>query len=481
MAITSTGVGSGLDVEGLVTKLMDAERLPITQLDSRTTDLQSKISAYGSLKSALATLQSKAAALSLPTKFNAFTTTVSSPDALKASAFSTASTGQHSVVVQQLAAAHSVASTGFAAVDSVVGSGTVTIQFGSVSGGVFTADSDRQAQSITISSEHNTLSDIRDAIQVANVGVNATVVNDGSASGWRLALASAQSGESSVMKITVSGDVDSNNTDAAGLSSLVFDPATAGTKNMSQTVAASNALLKVDGLGGIVKQTNSISDVIKGVTLNLQKADSGATITVGVDRDATTVSTSVKDFVDSYNALQKAITDATAYDFVNKTRSVLTGDSAARNIQSQVRSLLTAITAATPNGFSNLSQVGISVTRDGSLSFDSSRFTTALSSYPDDVSALFAGSDGADGFGAKIDKLIRGLTSDTGTIGSRVTGLNTSIAQLADQKSRLNARLVSIEARYRQQFNSLDVLISSMKQTSNFLTQQLSTTNNNTG
>jgi len=474
MAITSTGVGSGLDVEGLVTKLMDAERIPITQLDTRTIDLQAKISAYGSLKSALATLQSKAAALSLPTKFNAFTTTVSNPDALKASAFSTASTGQHSVVVQQLAAAHSLASTGFAAVDSVMGSGTVTIQFGSVSGGVFTADPARQAQSVTVSSAHNTLSDVRDAIQAANVGVNATVVNDGSTNGWRLALSSAESGESSVMKITVSDDADSNNTDAAGLSALVYDPATAGTKNMSQTVAASNALLTVDGLGGIVKQTNSVSDVIKGVTLNLQKADPLATITVGVDRDATTVSAGVKDFVDSYNALQKALTDATAYDFATKRGSVLTGDSAARNIQSQVRSMFTSITAPTANGFSNLSQVGISVNRDGTLAFDSSKFTTALSSYPDDVSALFAGSGGADGFGAKIDNLIGGLTSDTGAIGSRVTGLNTSIAQLADQKSRLNGRLVSIEARYRAQFNSLDILISNMKQTSNFLTQQLS-------
>lgn len=481
MAITSTGIGSGLDVEGLVTKLMDAERTPITQLDSKTTDINAKISAYGSLKSALATFQTKAKALSLPTKFNAFSSTSSNPDSLKVSAFSTASAGQHSIVIKQLAAAQSLASSGVAAVDSVVGSGKVTIQFGSVSGGVFTADSDRGAQSIDISSDQNTLSGIRDAIQAANIGVNASVVNDGSTNGWRLALSSTQMGESSVMKITVSGDSDGNDTNSSGLSSLVYDPATAGTKNMTQTVAASNALLKVDGLDNISKKSNTVTDVIKGVTLNLQKEDPAATITVQVDRDAATVSKAVQEFVDSYNALQKAITDATAYDFVNRKASVLTGDSAARNIQSQVRSILTSTIAATPNGFTNLSQVGITFNSDATLSFDSAKFTKVLNSYPDDISALFAGNGDIDGYGAKIDTLVGSLTADSGTIGNRVNGLNASIALIAKRKASLNDRMVSIESRYRKQFTALDVLISNMRQTSNFLTQQLSALSSNSG
>lgn len=478
--LTSTGVGSGIDVEAIVSKLMSVEQVPITQLDTKTTALQAKISAYGSLKSALATFQSSAAALSLPTKFNAFTSTVSSPDSLKASAFSTASTGQHSVVIKQLAAAHTVASNGVASVDSVVGSGTITIQFGSVTNGVFAADTSRAAQSIAIGNDQRTLSGIRDAIQAANVGVNATVLNDGSANGWRLGLSSTLTGVSSVMKITVSGDSDGNNSNASGLSSLVFDPATAGTKNMTQTVAASNALLKVDGLDNISKASNQVSDVIKGVTLDLQKEDPSATITVGVSRDVTSVSKSVQTFVDSYNTLQKAITDATAYDAVNSKASVLTGDSAARGIQSQVRAVLASTVAATPNGLTNLSQIGISFSRDGSLAFDTAKFTTAATSYPSDIGALFAGSADVKGFGAKLNDLIVSLTSDSGRIGSRVTGLNTSIAQLAQQKSRLTGRLSTIENRYRAQFNAMDALIASMKQTSAFLTQQLSALSTNT-
>lgn len=473
MAITSTGVGSGLDIEGIVTKLMDAEKQPITQLDVRTTQINAKISAYGSLKSALADFQAKAKALSLPTKFNAFSSTSSNPDSLKVSAFSTANTGQHSVVVKQLAAAHSLASNGFAALDSVVGSGTITIQFGSVSGGVFTADATRSAQSVNISSDQHTLNGVRDAIQSANVGVNATVVNDGSANGWRLALTSAQMGSSSVMKITVSGDADGNNADATGLSSLVFDPAAAGIKNLSQTVAGSDALLKVDGLDNIIKHTNSVSDVIKGVTLNLQKADAASPISVQVDRDTVAVTKSVQEFVDSYNALQKALTDATAYDLAKKQASVLTGDAAARNIQTQMRSIMTSVVATTANGFSNLSQVGISVNRDATLSFDTSKFTTALTSYPDDISMLFAGSGESAGFGSRIDTLVKSFNADKGSIGTRVDGLNASIALLAKRKSDLSDRLVSIEARYRKQFNSLDILMSNMRQTSTFLTQQL--------
>lgn len=472
MAITSSGIGSNLDVEGIVKQLMTAERQPVTQLETREAKLQAKISAYGSLKSALATLQSKATALSLPTKFNVFSTTVSTPESLKVSAFSTAASGQHSVVIKELAEAQHLASSGFSSVDASVGSGEITIQFGSVSGGVFAADPERSAQSITISSEQGTLAGIRDAIQAANVGVTATVVNDGSTNGYRLVLASAQTGESSIMKITVSGDSDSDNANASGLSSLVYDPATAGTKNMEQTLAANNAVLKVDGIDNIIKKTNSVSDVINGVTLNLQKASLTDTITVTVDRDAATVSKSVKEFVEAYNALQQAVTTATAYDFANKRASVLTGDSAARDIQGQVRAIMSSIVATTPNGYSSLSDVGITLNKGGSLDFNSSKFETALNTYPADVSTLFAGSNGVDGFGARINTLITSLTDEKGKIGSRVDGLTSSIALLTQQKSRLSDRLVLVEARYRKQFGALDSLMGSMLQTSNFLTQQ---------
>lgn len=423
MTISSPGIGSNLDVTGIVSQLMAVESLPMTTLANKEAGYQAKLTAYGTLKGALASFQSALQALATQARFTANKTSVADTSFFSASADSNATAGSYNVEVGLLAQAQKLKSLAFSASGSIVGSGKITIDFGAYSGDTFTLNPDKAAKEITIAPGQNSLAGIRDAINAANAGVTATIINDGT--GYRLMVSSADSGAANALRIAVDDD-DGADTDASGLSQLVFDGRTSGVKNLTQTVAAQNAELTIDGIA-ISKASNTITDAIEGVTLNLAK---GGSSTLTVSRDSADVISAVQSFVNAYNDANKVMKDLSAYDASTKQSGALQGDSSVRSIQSQLRGVLNSALTHAGGGLTTLSDIGVSFQKDGTLALDSSKLQKVIDDNTKDISTLFAA------VGKPTDSLISftGSTSSTkaGAYSVNITRLATQATVIGD-------------------------------------------------
>ncbi|HWQ94302.1 MAG TPA: flagellar filament capping protein FliD [Gammaproteobacteria bacterium] len=392
MPITAPGIGSGLDVNSIVSQLLAVERLPLNALDRKEAVFQAKISAYGNIKGALSSFQTAVRGLSDIARFQTIKATSADTTVYTAAASSSAVPGNYAVEVTQLAQTHSLRSEGFANLTSVVGSGTLTFQYGTLGSNPFSLNPDKTAQTVTIGASQNTLSGIRDAVNAANIGVTAIIVNDGSAgTPNKLVFTSKDTGESNSLKVTVTDD-DTTHTDTSGLSQLAYDPtAVVGSgKNLVQTVAAQNALLNVNGINSISKANNTVTDVIQGVTLNLLKQAPGTTVNLTVVKDTASVKANVEAFVKAYNDINKTISDLTAYNASTKQAGLLQGDPSALSIQRQVRSVLTNALQFAGGNYTLLSQIGVSFQKDGTLKLDTNKLQTAIDSNFTDIAGLFA-------------------------------------------------------------------------------------------
>lgn len=418
--LSSPGIGSGLDINGIVKQLMAVEQRPLASLDSKEAKQQTQLTAFGSLKGALSSFQSSLAALANPAKYTAIAASIADNTLANVSAAPTAGTGSHSIEIQTLAQSHKLKSANFAATTTAVGSGTITLQFGTYSGGTFTLNPDKSAQSITIAPSNSSLAGIRDAINLANAGVSASIVNDGT--GNRLVIASKDTGLSNALKITTTDD-DANNTDNAGLSQLVYDASTGGTTNLTQTVAASNATLVIDGIS-ISKASNKITDAIEGVTLDLLKTNLGSTTTLNLSRDTASIQGAVTSFVKAYNDLNKTIVDLSKYDTATKRASILTGDSTIRSIQTQLRNTISGPLTTAGGGLSLLAEVGISFQVDGTLKLDSTKLSKVMSDSTKDVSTLFAS------IGKTSDSLVSFVSAQSDTANG---SYSLNVSQMATQ------------------------------------------------
>lgn len=474
--LSSPGIGSGLDINGIIGQLMLIEQRPLTLLNNKEARQQTQLSAYGSLKGALSSFQNSVKALARPSLFTGFKASITDTSLATVSASSSAAAGSHQIEVQSLAQAQKIASEAFDSTTTAIGSGTLTIAFGTYNeDGTFTENSEKTPKAITIDPNQSSLADIRDAINAADAGVTASVVNDGS--GNRLVIASKDTGLSNALKITVN-DSDGNHTDNAGLSQLAYDASTDGIANMTETVAAQNAIMVIDGIT-INKPSNTIDDTLEGVTFNLLKADPGTTTTLSVTKDTASIETAINAFVRAYNELERTITSLSSYDATNQQAAALTGDATVRGVQSRIRSLLTSAQPGGGEGLNSLSQIGISFQKDGSLALDSSKLSEALADPTKDIAAFFAAqateeSAGASlGFAARLDQLIEDVVKTGGLIDSRMSGINNTIRDIDKQRDALGLRLEGVEKRLRAQFTALDMMIASMSQTSNFLEQQL--------
>ncbi len=384
-AISSTGIGSGLDVSSLVTKLMSIERQPETLMDNKTADFKAKLSAYGQVSSALATLQSAAGSLSGLQVLRGVSATVADSSLASATASAGTAAGTYALEVQKLAQAQSLASSPYASTLTTVGSGTLTIDFGAYSGGAFSADASKPSATITIGAGQDSLSGVRDAINAAKAGVTASIVNDGS--GQRLVLASQYTGASGAMRISVV-DADLDNTDTAGLSALAYDASTGGTANLTQATAAQDAKAVVNGIT-VTSATNSLSGAIEGVTLNLAKASPGTSTTVTVARNTASAAAAVQSFVSAYNTANSMLSSLSAYNAETKTGAVLQGDSTVRSLQARLRATI-GTTVANSTGYGSLSEIGIAFQKDGSLVINSTKLNAALADPAKDAASVFA-------------------------------------------------------------------------------------------
>lgn len=427
MALSSPGIGSNLDVNSIVSQLMALERRPITALDKREAGFQAQLTAYGSLKGALSSFQNALKALATPARFTGNRTSVADTTILTASAGSGAAAGNYGIQVTALAQAHKLKTgTAIASTSETLGSGTLTVQFGTYSGGTFTANADKAAATITIAAGQNSLAGVRDAINAANAGVTAGIVNDGS--GNLLTIASKDGGVANALRITVADD-DGNHTDNAGLSQLAYDAATGGTSNMAQTQAAQNATVIIDGIT-VSKPTNTITDAIEGVTLNLLKTNVGSSTALIVSRDTAGVRSAVESFVKSFNEAAKAMKDLSAYNAATKQGAVLQGDSTLRTIQSQMRAVLNNALTTAGGGLTTLSDIGVAFQKDGTLALDAAKLQKALDDPNKDVSTLFAA------VGKPTDSLVSYAGSGTDT---KAGSYALNVTQLATQGKAVGA------------------------------------------
>lgn len=476
--ISSAGIGSGLDVNGIVTQLVALERKPINQLQAAANKLQTQLSSFGKLQAAMAKVRDAASTLTRSATWSPTKGSSSDSSAVVVTTGISSPPGNYSVSVSQLAAAQSVVAATKASSSEVVGQGTLHIELGTWGTAgknvKFTPKAGTTPVDITIGPGGDSLASIRDSINAAGAGVVASIVND--ATGARLVIRSAESGVENAFRITVT-DSDKKHTDASGLSALAYDPS-AGVTQMTQTVAAADASATINGLP-ITSASNTLADVIDGLTLQL-----GATTTtpvevaVTVDKDA--VRKSIDEFVTAYNDLATQLGELTKYDAASKAAGALQGDRAAVNLQMQLRSLI-AGTSGASSVFARLADIGLDPQSDGKLKVTGSKLDAAMGQLAE-LQKLFADSDPAqpanDGFAARLRAFGDLALGAEGSLTTRQDGLRERIDRNKDRQAQLEDRVAQVEKRLRAQYTALDAQMAQLTGLSNYVTQQLAVMNN---
>ncbi|WP_265966143.1 flagellar filament capping protein FliD [Microbulbifer thermotolerans] len=438
--ISSLGIGSGLDLNGLLEQLESAERQQLTPIVAQQQSYQAKISAFGQLESALDSLRQAATELSEVDGFADVKSSLSG-DGLSATVGDEAVVGSYEIDITQRARSYSIATLGVADKEGTLGAGTISFTLGN--GDSF---------SVAVTENESSLEGIRDAINAADNGVVASIVNDGSAQPYRLVLSSAETGTEAAIASVDFG--------AGGLGDhLSLDAAT--------EVSAQNAQLTVNGID-ITSQGNRVEDAIQGVTLDLEETGS---VSLEITRDTSAIEGKIKGFVSAYNNLQDTISSLTSYDQESGTAGVLIGNYTVQSVESRLRSTLTDVLTSS-GAFKSLSDLGITLEVDGTLSLDEDALGDLVAEQLDDLTDFFAGVADEDGLADRLDTVLGTMLDDDGTLDSVTSGLESSIEMLQERYEDTEARIDSTIERYRTQFAELDSLIAQMNSTSTYLTQQ---------
>lgn len=442
MAIsTTTGLTSGIDYGALLKGLVQVKRQPITLLQSRLSSLEETNKAYDTLGEKLSALESAADEFKLASEFVGFTVESTNDKILTASATSSASAGSYSIIVQALAQAHKIAADGVAEETTTVASVDGSFKF-TVAGGA--------EQSIDITGGVTTLSDLRNAINNLDAGITATIINDGSATDpYRLILTSDETGVSNDITITQN---DTN---------LVF---------ATTLQAAQDSIITVDSLV-ISRSSNSITDVITGVTFDLKSADVGDMITLTLTSNTDEIAEKIEKMLDAYNAVVSYIKSNNRYNTETKTAQPLYGETAARTMLSNLRSLFGSAISSLPDTMNRLIHIGVE-TKDGLMTLDRDKFDEAIAANFDDVINLFTQNlgNGTSGFGVLIADKVAELTDfSDGQLTLKQKGLDTTIDNLLKEIAKDEEALAVYEERLRMDFVGLELLLTTLKSQSNFL------------
>ncbi|ARS54105.1 flagellar filament capping protein FliD [Kushneria konosiri] len=449
MAIESLGVGSNLNLTSLLDGLKKSEQGKLEPITKKFNSTDAKLSGFGQLRTSLESFQAAAQKLNSGKLYEGFASQVSG-SALTATAGSTAAAGSYSIKIDSLATAQSLATAGRSDTTNSIGTGTLNVNVGTKSTPVEITD--------------GSLAGIRDAINKADAGVTASIVNDGSGTPYRLVLNSQTTGAGATMSFS------SENTALEG----IFSGAT-------ETVAASDASLTVNGLP-IKSSSNTVEDAIQGVTLNLvETTAAGASTKLTVSQDTESVKTAVQDFVKAYNALNDKITSLTKVDNEgDKVKSgVLTGNSTVRSVQSTLRGVMSS--AVNGEGMNYLFEAGISFSKDLSKSgkleiTDEKKLDEALANNLEGMRGLFVG-DGKTGIAARLDASIESMLATNGAVSSAEAGLESSKASLKAQSVRMQETIDATVDRYKKQFQQLDLMMSKLNNTQSYLSQQFEALN----
>jgi flagellar hook-associated protein 2 len=438
----SLGVGSGLDLETLVANLLRAERQPREAQITRSRRLaQTRLSAFGTLKSAVSGLSTAVNALK---DFRLGLTAASSdPSRVGVRAGDGASAGQFVVGVSRLATAQSLASATFADPDATLGSGQLTLSVGG------------ESVVLGLDGTNSSLRGVRDAIEQAGLGVQAVVVKDGEQ--YRLLLTSGSTGLDGAMTLTAGAGLDTR----------------LGSGAMTETVAAQDAAFSVNGLS-LTSSSNTVDDVVPGVTLTLAGVTEEASpVAVTVSTDRQDLRTRLESLVRAYNTLVDAMAAAGRADPEGVNSGPLVGDATLRAIQSRVGGVFSARQLNVPGGGpSSLLELGLSSDVSGRASLDASRLADQLESDPAAVEQLVSA------FAAKFSAALDGFGAAGGILDARRDNLSAELRRLDAQTEALDQRMEQVERRLRAQFSALDTLLAQFQNTSSYLTQQLESLSN---
>lgn len=446
MAIRAGGIGSGLDIEGLVSQLVAAEAEPANfRLNVKEQDLEAELSAYGTLKSALTAFQTSVSKLEGTDAFQVYDATSSDDTLFTATASSSAAAGNYDIEITQLAQVAKLRSADFTDSSEVIGTGTLDITLG--------ADTFQ----ITIDGTNNTLSNIRDAINAAsdNPGVTASLITVDS--GTQLILTSNETGSSNTITVAA---VDDDGADG-------FDLTRLDSASLVTLQPPLDAIIELDSQT-VTRDSNSFSDVISGVTFNLAKAEPGTVETLTITTNTSTIKENIESFVTNYNTLTGVMKGLSNYDVDTGVAGALNGDSIVRGIQTQLRQSLFA--GATGGVFSTLNDLGISLDDTGSLTTDSAELDDKLSNNLSDVEQLFSS---ATGLAQSFTTALSGYQEDDGILESRTDGIDSRLDDIDDDRDTLTRRMGALEARLRSQFIAMDLIVAQLTSVGTFLTGAL--------
>lgn len=467
-SISSLGIGSGLKLADILDSLTAAEKAQLTPISKQQTSYTAKLSAYGTLKSSLEAFQTANTALNKADIFTA-TTTTSSSDAFSATTTGSAIPGKYTISISQLAQAQTLTTkntqpdtkTAIASTDSKI---------------TFTPGNGKDPVSIDISAGNSSLTGLRDAINKANAGVSASIINVGNGQ-YRLSVTSTETGANNAVSISVSGD--STLKSFLGYNGTSDD----ASNGMTESVTAQNAKLKINNVD-IENSSNTISDALEDITLNLNNVTKdNQTITIA--KDASKAETAIKAWVDAYNSLQDTFASLTKYtavdagsDAQDTSNGALLGDTTLRTIQTQLKSMLS--NSASTSNIKSLSQIGItSNPSTGKLELDNTKLETALSKDSSGVKELIVGDGKKTGITTAMATNLTDWLSTKGIIQAAKDGVSKTLNNLTAQYNAVSERIDNTVARYKAQFTQLDVMMTSLNNTSSYLTQQFENTSSN--
>jgi flagellar hook-associated protein 2 len=475
--ISSVGIGSGLDANSIITKLVELEKQSLTSLKAKASVLGAQLSAYGTIKSQVASLGDVAIGLGTAALWNPLSVSSTNAAAVTATATGVPSKASYSVEVQQLARGQSVASA-VQATGVAMGTGTLTIELGTWGTGMTGFTPGGSPVSVTVVSGENTLSSIASKINDAAAGVVATVITD--SSGERLSLRSSSTGEVSGFRVQVADD-DATNTDDTGLSRLGFDPQTAAYGMGATSVTTIQALDAKATLNGVPvnSSSNTFASLVPGLSIKVSQVTTAAA-EVTVSQDIATIKSTITGFVDAFNVLNKTIRENTAYDAAKGEGALFQGDSSTVALGNALRTLVGSVTSGA--AYSRLSDLGITMQRDGSLSVNSAKLGTALTSV-DGVKAFFTISNtnaAESGFGVKLKTFTQGLLATSGAVVNKTTALQGSVTANTKEQKKVTDRAAAVETRLRRTYSALDGKMASLNALSTYVTQQVAQWNKST-
>lgn len=436
MAITFGGLSTGMDTESIISALMGIERQPIERLEREKAFMTNRQKAFVDMDSKLKDLMAKAEAIDTSSELVAPAAKIGTEGYFTASASSTANLGSYQIEVIELAQQQKDVSAGYLdRTAAEFGTGDLILTVGGT------------PTSITIGTTNNTLDGIAAAINTADLGVTASIINDGTATPYRLVL---------------SGDTVSSSfsLDASGLTGGTYVNPT-----MTNTQLATQAHIQVDNID-IYSDSNSFAGVIDGVTLDILKKDPAVSSSLTISSDYDASKKKIQDFADAYNGVVKYIADQTDADWGN--------DASFRGVKRRLQGLLTTVQAGGSGSFSTLSSLGFETQRDGTVLINSKRLSDAMESDFAGVVSLISGETGVEGLSTTFADYLNAITdSFDGLSATRKISTETGLRRIDRQIELKEARLSSRETALRAQFSAMEELVNSLSSQGSYLSQQM--------